>query len=431
MRINWDREKLKIYWLYALILGFAYERPIVFLGSIDRLNPRIYDLLMVFGIFFFGKDLLKTNVLPIPIKTWKNLIVWFLICALIWSIFLLPIHVGVFSVFFALRYTLGVATLYLVVSTPITQEVKKNIHKLIIFGGVFVAVFSLNQYFNPNKTFELAEGKLVTQFQDIVTGPFGVTYFHIAQFSGLSFIFALNYALDMKTNFKKMIWVGLSFFISWPMFFSGSRTALGYFVLGFILMSIFKLKFLLQSSLVAIVGVFLMLLLGYNSEKLITTENSVTMERLQYSEGHNSISNRLDSWGVDFSSYEYGGLVVPFIGGGFYVAKSSGHYRIGYGRHNNYIFIIEQSGLPGLYLFLLFLYQMVKGTNWIRKYGNDEDSVFAQSTLIFLISTLIISVAGQIFFRGFNSNNMNTYILVVFAISMIPTKNENNVKIRE
>ena len=94
--------RLKILWVYTFILGFAYEKPIFYVTSLDRLNPRLFDILIVIGVILFWKDIFKPNKFPKSIGYWKWLVIWFGFCALTWFTFFLPVEKVIFLFFLLL-----------------------------------------------------------------------------------------------------------------------------------------------------------------------------------------------------------------------------------------------------------------------------------------------------------------------------------------
>lgn len=420
------KEKLREYWLYFLIMSFAYEKPLYFLTNMDRVNPRLFDVVAFLGILLFGSDLLKKNNLPRPIMYWKWLVIWFSICAIIWAVFFFKIETGLFSLFFAYRYLLGLITLYFVWNIEMTSRIKKNLYHLVIIGGVFVSIYSLFEILNPVDVIEIAPGKFFHKFGLVVFGPFSVTYFHIAQFSGLAFIFTLVYSLNSKKLFRKSLYLLIALFNAWPLFFCGSRTALAYFFSGLLLVLLFDVRYFKRLIGIMVIPIFFVFMSNVNVSKYINVENSLTIQRLVNTDNNssNSVGERISLWEIGFSNYEHYGLSMPFIGSGFYVVPVNGNNRIGFGIHNIYLFVFEHSGLIGFVLFIFFLFTMIKSIRKINKRRRSYDKIFAYSALIFFISTLILGIVGQIFWRGFVTSNMNSYILTVLFLAIIPSRDE-------
>ena len=80
-------NRAQFLWLCALILSFCYELPIYYLTSMDRLNPRLFDLVAVAGVYillFQNRGLRSPWRNPI-FKWWFWLVIWFSVCAAIYA----------------------------------------------------------------------------------------------------------------------------------------------------------------------------------------------------------------------------------------------------------------------------------------------------------------------------------------------------------
>jgi len=192
--------------------------------------------------------------------------------------------------------------------------------------------------------------------------------------------------------------------------------------LGLLFTLLLELKYLIKFILPISTIVIILLVSGFQYDKYINDETSVTLSRLNSNKKDNSIDGRLSLWEIDFQNYDHNGISMPFIGGGFYVSAINGHHRIGYGKHNNYLFVFEQGGIIALILFLVFWTQTLLYLRrmW-KKSSNRPDRGFAFAALIYFICLTFLNVVGQIFVRGFNNNNMNAYIIVILALALLPS----------
>jgi len=420
-------RKVELWWLCGLILSFAHERPILVLTSMDRINPRLFDVMVVIGILFVLPKLRRAVRLPREFYYWALIVTIFVFCALIYAIALLPFQYGAYSLFFAAKYLEGLIVIYMALKIPLSQEQKVKVIWTIAIGGVYVATFSIYQYFTTTVggTIEIAPGKFVRYFSKILTGPLSYSYFHLAQFSSLCAIVTLSLVETVRGTAKRWGVVVLAGFVSWPLFFSGSRTGLALLAFstafGFLLLRGAKSYFL---GLLLVIGVVLIVApISTNMEML---NESATFSRLSGSEGsHNSIENRLTSvFRLNLDNYKWSTL-MPLIGGGFYVAPtiegSYERYRVGYGFHNTYLFAFEQGGILAAIVFLYFLYAIIRKLNRVRKVGAAADRAFAIAALSYMLASLPIYLAGQIFWMGFESGHFNAFLLIVLLIASRPT----------
>ena len=194
-----------------------------------------------------------------------------------------------------------------------------------------------------------------------------------------------------------------------------------------------RTRFTLTASIVlGIVSVLLLMSPGEFVEK--AARSSATIRRLVGFEtnrgGANSVSARvglgLDSVTIFTSgSYSWQGARLPVFGGGFYaVPHSNGpriaKYRIGYGIHNAFLFPFEQGGIPAFVLFLIFVSVTIKYCWRATRFPNETDKQFAVGVICVGAAFLPCMWVGQIFWRGFGTENFNTMLVVLFVLAIQP-----------
>ena len=342
-------------WFYLLLLSFAYEKPVIIISNMDRINPRLFDLVSVFGLFILPYVKKPAFIDPI-FGSWKSLIIWFGVCSLL-SIVLYqyPVEINQFIIFYYFKYLQGLLVIFLITRIPPGLVSLKTIFRILIVIGVFLTCYCIYEiFYGQYGEIEFAPGKYTKKPLGVVWGPFGNTYFQIANY--LPFIFISIFGLaHFYTGIKKYLMIVFSLILTWPLFLTGSRTGLGLLVITFIIFIIMKYK----SYKIAIILVLFALIVNSVNKRASEVDEVNTLSRLQSIEeddNKNSIVSRMLYFvNFDISSYSYNGILVPIIGGGFYVAPVNGEYRIGYGFHNIYIFSLEQSGLIGIIFYLLFI----------------------------------------------------------------------------
>ncbi len=417
-----NRENMRKFWFIGMICSFAYELPIFMISNLDKANPRLFDLFFIVGIFLFNKEILWKPDNKIA-RGWEILVFWMVICAVIWSLVFLPSSIALFSIYYVSKYVEGVLVVRMILLCKDEIRNTRLISNLIILMGVFVAIYSIPQYLNEAvRVVEYAPGKTFTLAANTITGPFNSTYFHIAQFTPLSFIICFQRFLQSENIKQKMFFLLISLFISWPSFFSGSRTFLFLFLLVFFFICLFNIKKLFTGSIIIIlIFTFSELTMSKMTDVF---ENSYTFSRMENMEdGNNSFDSRL-SWVKHFNmtEYEHEGVSMPFIGAGFYVAPINGFYRIGYGFHNNYIFAFEQIGLIGLLIWLFWSWFSLK-----KLWASRKNNILASPLFIYYISLLIVGFTGQTFWRGFGNANMNTFIIVMMVLASLAINSQEEI----
>lgn len=400
-----------------MLCSFGYGLPILVISGMDKLNPRLYDIVFIMGLFLFSKKIFTKDTNPVMI-IWRKTIIWMLVCALI-TFVLVPSTVGVFSLYYWFKYFQG----YLVVKMLRECLSFTNIRLLeyVFIGiGLFVSYYSIPQFFGLDPVeVEIAEGKTYTVAAGMMVGPYSSTYFALAQIMPFCLLFCVNHII--RESKHRIIFVAIAILFFFVGTYCGSRTA---FLLtaGSLLVFCFihsPSKFISFSAIVVLSICLLFALSGqFRGAVDDFIEGNQTLERAQsLNDDEEDSSKARMSIYKDFriSEYDYG-LLMPFVGSGFYVSPKLGSFRIGYGFHNNYVFAFEQLGIYGLYLFLILLLRVLKVSNKYRK-KNDISKMVLAFTLVLCVANM----AGQIFWQGFGTCEMNTLIIYLMALSVEPS----------
>jgi hypothetical protein len=418
-----------------LILSFCYELPLLGLTAFYRVNPRLFDVVSVLGLLVLPG--LRRTSLPPVFRRWAYLVAWYVVCALVWTVLWLPWEgVAWYTVFFAGRYVQGLFAIYLAASMPLDARQKRILHYLAVAGGVFVALYAIPEYLAGGSLRPLTDQKELLFREGSLFSSLGTTYFHVAAFSTVSCAIAMSLAACTKQPLFRWLAFAVALFCAWPAVFCGSRAGL----LGAALVVVFSFLFIreLRTKAIALaLVVFLAFSLGLIRQSTIERlqESSLSLTRLselEESESPYSIAGR--SWilrrqGFDIlapvTQYEWQGWRWPVFGAGFYVAPvirdGELFYRIGYGIHNVYAFSLEQGGVPGLVLFLLFLVACLRELWRMSKRPASEDRAFALGMWVFLLALLPIAWGGEVFWQGSGTENLNTYLVLLFTLATKPT----------
>ncbi|RKY09474.1 MAG: hypothetical protein DRP66_02190 [Planctomycetota bacterium] len=308
---------------------------------------------------------------------------------------------------------------------------------MVIVGGIIVAVYAIPEYFGRTRPQTFAVGKEYIYKEGSLFSCLGMTYFHVSMFSSVSsfMIFArFNACKNMAARLK---WLGLGFFVAWPAFFSGCRAGFVAWIIGWlVLLIISKVSYRrIVIGLAIPLAFFLFITLGFSGLSAIA-EKSFTLQRFEFGEETgtgSSVKSRMSLEWYNLSAYRQQGILIPFIGAGFYVAPNVDEtgvkkYRVGYGIHNSYLFALEQGGLVVFFLFIWFLITCWKSLKRMRLPGNNEiDRAFATGMFAYLCAVIIVMQGGQIFWYGFGKVNFNTYIILLFVLAVkqsMPTEDE-------
>jgi len=418
-------------WMVLLLLSFSYDKALIQITPYDRFNPRLFDIATILGIIWY-LNLKHFKLYPNKVFTsYKKIILWFAVCVIL-GLFLypFPMHVNLYSLYFLLRYFQELLVLYFVLIFISKYEINyDSLFKILILGGVFVSIYCFIEYQNPvEEVFKLANGDTLIKPPGFIWGPFTASYFQIANYSPIIGLLTVSYALKQQVN-KQWFYLLISLFVLWPSLYSGSRTGVGFVFIMFLIAAILEVRYR-KIFIVVLLLVIVFFIFNYSRlNYLLIHSDNETIQRtieLQAGSGHDSISTRFQAfftWFKIIPSYIYSGIFLPFIGAGFYVAPIDGYFRIGYGWHNIFIFVIEQAGVVGLWLFFKFLFKtykvLKKAYNQLSK--QSAEYWFKFTVYIIFLSIILTGVSGaHVFWRGFATGNFNSFRLIILLIAAQP-----------
>ena len=429
-------EKINRYqvWIWLIFFSFAYEKPIFIISSLDKINPRLFDLLLLIGFFITLK---KRSVYNNRIfKQWAMIIIWFTFVTLVGaSLFPFPWDIKQFMFYFLFEYYKELLAIFILLKIPKTYYSINTIISAIIIGGIFVASYCVIELNVGIEDVIISDIKTISKPPGMVWGPYIGSYFEIAVYIPLAFSFSLAMLIYSKGINK--IWLALiTLFIAWPILFTGSRTAIFLALLSAAIIVIQSLKRSIWTLL--ILGFFLTIAIAltgkfdlfFNSDQ---NETLNRIESLEESDSNDAVDDSILSRVLLFKDFNIDNYDVkealPVLGAGFYVAPTEGGYRIGYGIHNIYLFPVEQAGVIGIILFVMFIFVSIRilknGLKELDK--NSQLFWFVSAVYAYFIASLLIGISGHTFWRGFTTYNFNTLrILLLVVSSMIIENHEKN-----
>ena len=390
-------------WLFLLVFSFFYELPLITL-TFDRLNPRLLDVTFIIGVLLYltnNGGSYETNQVY---NRWRRIVLWFLVCAIISVVFLLPSSYRLFSFLAALRYVESLLLIGIALSMPID---KKTVFHAAYLRLLLDSVYCIFQYGHPTVR-ELSPGNFVTV--DYLTGPLSSSYFEISQLLPLAVVLILALAEDLKmSKSSRAFYQVSSILMCWPLLFTGSRTGL---LLGAISLMVYlftrQKKNYVLIILLAGISVFFVSRFDKETSDLYTITRAMNLEE----DEHDSFGERIEvSRMFDFESYD-NALIMPLFGAGFDVAPVNGNYRVDYGVHSMFLYPLEQSGIMGFVLFVLFLWFCLK-----YFYRNRKVNPLAMGAFSYLVAMMITGIGAHNFWREFSSGNVNTFIVLVFCLA--------------
>lgn len=396
-------------WLYGMLLSFFWELPVLKISSMNRINPRFYDIFFLFGLLLFGGKLF------LPIKnsiynSWKNIVIWFSVCAVFFAL-ILPFSISQFSLLCAVRYIQGLIVIKMVLLSRL--DIEKILIECCLIGLSIIAVYCFFERSTDTlREIEIAEGKVVMSYGNILLGPLSFSYFHLGQLLPLAAAVIYSYVLWNKKHLYIIVFTTL---LCWPVFWCGSRTALALMLVVMSLTAVKSIK-INQMNLIWLVVLFLIGVAAISFYFPHLFEEATTLNRYQEMEQRDtdSIEARFRIWEtlLNLDRYDYW-YFIPFFGAGFNVAPVDGYCRIGYGIHCLLVYPLEQAGLFGEILFIIFSFRLLK-----RSWKTSKENCFAFAALIYFTAQLLCGLMGaHSFWREFETGNVNTLMLIVFCLA--------------
>ncbi|MEP5568695.1 MAG: hypothetical protein ABJN62_12720 [Halioglobus sp.] len=421
-----------------MVFSFAYELPVIEATSMDRVNPRLFDLATIFGIIFIHPKIRRSGPLLKQFRIWQLLVLWFTFCSIAWVATYLPWDKGQFSLFYSFKYLQGLYVIYLVLRIPLAPDQKRVLHYAIVASGIFIGLYCIPEYMSGSTQRNLAGGKVIYLAPGTLLGPLGATYGHLAAWSGLAFAMALS-LIRLKNPPNRWVVIALALFVAWPGLTSGSRSGLLSIVAIFGLAVYYLPGFRNRALLMAFVATLGLTVAAVNIpsiEKLRGSSRSLerllgTEEAASSSSGfNNTILDRVgigedNIQGYTLEMYKWQGWLLPVIGGGFYVVPHTRNnhlvYRVGYGIHNGFLFAFEQGGLIALVLFVTFLAMCFKRLKIMKRSFTAEDASFAIGIWMFFLITLMRMWVGGPLWLSTGTENFGTFFVIVILLASRPS----------
>ncbi len=386
-----------VFWCGLLLLSLSYELPLHELTSYDRLNPRLFDVVLVLAAVFSGWRL---RVKDAFVGSWLAVTLIFVMIGGLSFGFLLPGEYRYFSLFYSIKYIEILLFLLIISGFDWNREQIATLIKCFAIGVALAGVWGLLQKLGilPSERF-LPNGEQINLSRGAVLATYGPTYFHSGVMGAMGATAAL--ALRMQNRISWLLFLPLFASGAFLAIFAGSRAGLALLLIACSLI-------LFRRSLYVVLGVgvvSVVLLLPGVLDYL--TGESITVQRILDTEHSNSVENRISMGSLaQFGRLiDYHGAGLLLYGGGFYAVPMpdlSGlvKYRVGYGIHNIHLFPLEQAGILGFFASLTFwVVALAKGLR-------ARTTIMGASGLALLASIFAIGWAGQIFFLGFGTENM-------------------------
>lgn len=436
-------------WVCLLFISFSYDKPIIHITGLYRIDPRPFDL--VFWGFLFYVVSYKPRLIKRMKSFWymrKPLIVlitWFAFIVF-YQFFWLSSSYQEYSIFFLLRYFYLFLAVWLVATSSLTYNQRITIIKLFLFTILFVVLIGIFQFTGIiNYSRLVSEGSIdMTGFglfgRDVrITSTLGVHYSYFGQYSVLGIILSI-YLMVLEN--KKISSLFLSIFALLSgiagIFLSQSLSAIVVLIVFLITLFLTSIlisgKFSRRTIIIVLLFIVLTVIILLNLPQNITTRMYGSYDKLiNNSRNTDNPITRIEE-GLNypknfFSQADFQDIIV---GRGFYVARGLlGNRRIGYGLHNITLFPLEQSGVFGFFLGLWVFYVLVSYP-WFQFRMSRNNKFRNLGGLFFFcwsIGIIIGGQSGQIFWLFESFGNWFIVLLCIWSLLIFPdNKNKLNRK---
>lgn len=408
-------------------MSFSYDKALVNLTGMDRLNPRLIDITVALIVLLRYKQLIN------PVKSefvsiFSLLLSWMFVCVFFWSFFIPDKDIVFFSWFYLIKYFEVFIVLRFLASVNYGGYDLKQAYKLLLVCGLLVSGRAFVELVSLETEYVLSTGKIVYHRPGTLMSWLGSTYHHLTFYASLMFSLNLAVISTIKSRLKIFIVVMLTLLTMWPMLFSGARTGIVglFFMLGYFFLKDRRVRRVILSVLI-----FFVFLLATNFSAEDVSQYSSTLQRVEEFDSNyeQSVTGRLSGRVYDLSLYSWQGPKMFLFGGGFYVVPhlidSTLKYRVGYGVHNSYLFPFEQGGIV-MFIFSLILYYSIWKRIIQKSYCSDVNSVLLRAgRAYFLFQMLSGFVGGNTIWM---SVGMETMTFMSSSLYLLLEKSSNNVR---
>lgn len=180
---------LHILVVWDVIILF-WELPLWYMSSFNRINPRLYDVFFLLGLLIFQKKIFTISCDNKVYNIWKKIVVWFCICAVFYAM-IESLDIVMYSILCVTRYIQGLLVIKMFLLLPHNQ-VDKALNRCCWIGLIVLSLYCLFELKSGTgsqiKEIEIAPGKFVNTYGNVLFGPLSFSYFHLGQLIPLAFV---------------------------------------------------------------------------------------------------------------------------------------------------------------------------------------------------------------------------------------------------
>jgi hypothetical protein len=417
--------------LAFVILSFSYEIPLVYITSMYKANPYLFDVSSVLLIAYWalrgrlrGWTLSMENPIVAPWLLVVATFTWATVVSAVW----LPLDKFQFSVWYLGTYLQGLLVLLIFVSVPLTEKDKRSLMWVALLGGTWCASVAVLQVFGIVGTARtIPKGWDIAIEGNGIVSTLGPAYFHAGFFSVITTLIGVA-LFGASRGAARWLAAGLAVLCAVPATVAGTRAAFLALVISVGVVVVNSREYRQSVGMWVFALFFVVSVNLFYAGSLTQYRTSQKFEPGQYQEeATDRIQGVLPQLWAEVKEHP----VMPVAGGGFYVVSKEGRWRIGYGIHNLFFLPFEQAGIAA-FLGALWLWWRLGTRLGRRRPGPNESAldVHVRGALFgYFVALMIVGWAGGHFWMKGSTEHLNSYLILMLGLALTETGGAKSPKL--
>jgi len=418
-------HRLKLLWLYAMIASYFYCPPIGRLAHVELTDLRIYDIVFIIGLFLFIMPNLQTIICTIRSHNWLRAYFQFASWAAV-TLTLVVILAGMAQAIIAagrLARFIAYGFVHAALLTFVSDT--SILKKMTRFFYILIAIQGFISFLQTRGIIPTLWPEYWLYYGELPVGTLGPHHLHMGSIAiiGIALGLALLH-LPGELLIRVIIMSSIGTLI-YSIFNVESRS--GYFGLGVIAFTYVLLVFRPRTFRSRLIGIFLITLglfafFYWGREEVITPIKQKweigVWSRYQQGGLAELSPSRVNIWIQALKSLFYQPWILLT---GVGIQNAIYAIRIGNAAHNNYLHVLIEMGLPGLYLYLKMLSSMQKRIWQILHETNDPfGQNLALGFQIGFITILFLNLFNENFYMQYALFSFTGQLMALSAMAMHP-----------
>ncbi len=409
--------------LAFVILSFSYEIPLVYITSMYKANPYLFDVssisLILYWVFrgrFRGWTLSMKNSMVAPWVAIVATFTWATVVSGVW----LPLDKFQFSVWYLGTYFQGLLVLLIFLAAPITEHDKRKLMWVVLLGGTWCSFVAILQVFGIVGTARtIPKGWEIAIEGNGIVSTLGPAYFHAGFFSVITTLVGVA-LFGASRGAARWLAAALAVMCAVPATVAGTRAAFLALVIGVGVVVFNSREYRKSIGMWIFALLFVVTVNLFYAGSLTKYRTSEKFGPGQYQEEATSrIQGIFPQIWMELKEHP----VMVLAGGGFYVVPIGDRWRVGYGIHNLFLLPLEQGGIGALLASFWFWWRL--GTCLGRRRPNPTESaldVHMRGALFgYFVALMVVGWAGGHFWMKAGTEHLNSYLILMLGFALTET----------